>query len=130
MTLRNILTGAETVARKVDDNSGTTETRTYNVLYEFEVGEGAEFSLELKFSNPNSACTLLEIHKGSYRPEGVKDESQDNASIDLTKGKLAELTFENGDNAVDIYPLTDDLTKNYKADLPSVNDNKIGRAHV
>ena len=123
VTLRNILTGAETVARKVDDNSGTTETRTYNVLYEFEVGEGAEFSLELKFSNPNSKCTLLEIHKGSYRPEGVKDESQDNASIDLTKGKLAELTFENGDNAVDIYPLTDDLTKNYKADLPSVNDN-------
>lgn len=123
VTLRNILTGAETVARKVDDNSGTTETRTYNVLYEFEVGEGAEFSLELKFSDPNSACTLLEIHKGSYRPEGVKDESQDNASIDLTKGKLAELTFENGDNAVDIYPLTDDLTKNYKADLPSVNDN-------
>lgn len=123
VTLRNILTGAETVARKVDDNSGTTETRTYNVLYEFEVGEGAEFSLELKFSNPNSACTLLEIHKGSYRPEGVKDESQDNASIDLTKGKLAELTFENGDNAVDIYLLTDDLTKNYKADLPSVNDN-------
>lgn len=123
VTLRNILTGAETVARKVDDNSGTTETRTYNVLYEFEVGEGAEFSLELKFSNTNSACTLLEIYKGSYRPEGVKDESQDNASIDLTKGKLAELTFENGDNAVDIYPLTDDLTKNYKADLPSVNDN-------
>lgn len=123
VTLRNILTGAETVARKVDDNSGTTETRTYNVLYEFEVGEGAEFSLELKFSNTNSKCTLLEIYKGSYRPEGVKDESQDNASIDLTKGKLAELTFENGDNAVDIYPLTDDLTKSYKADLPSVNDN-------
>lgn len=123
VTLRNILTGAETVARKVEDNSGTTETRTYNVLYEFEVGEGAEFSLELKFSNTNSKCTLLEIHKGSYRPDGVKDESQDNASIDLTKGKLAELTFENGDNAVDIYPLTDDLTKNYKADLPSVNDN-------
>lgn len=115
VTLRNILTGAETVARKVDDNSGTTETRTYNVLYEFEVGEGAEFSLELKFSNPNSACTLLEIHKGSYRPEGVKDESQDNASIDLTKGKLAELTFEN----VDINP----IKSGYGADLPSVNDN-------
>lgn len=122
VTLRNILTGAETVARKVVDNSGTHD-HTTNVLYEFEVGEGAEFSLELKFSNTNSKCTLLEIHKGSYRPQGVKDESQDNASIDLTKGKLAELTFENGDNAVDIYPLTDDLTKNYKADLPSVNDN-------
>lgn len=123
VTLRNILTGAETVARKVVDNSGTHDHTDFNVLYEFEVGEGAEFSLELKFSNPNSACTLLEIYKGSYRPNGVKDESQDNASIDLTKGKLAELTFENGDNAVDIYPLTDDLTKNYKADLPSVNDN-------
>lgn len=123
VTLRNILTGAETVARKVVDNSGTHDHTNINVLYEFEVGEGAEFSLELKFSDPNSACTLLEIHKGSYRPDGVKDESQDNASIDLTKGKLAELTFENGDNAVDIYPLTDDLTKNYKADLPSVNDN-------
>lgn len=119
VTLRNILTGAETVARKVEDNSGTTETRTYNVLYEFEVGEGAEFSLELKFSNPNSACTLLEIHKGSFRPDGVKDESQDNASIDLTKGKLAELTFENGNNAVDIYP----LTSGYGADLTSVDGN-------
>lgn len=115
VTLRNILTGAETVARKVDDNSGTTETRTYNVLYEFEVGEGAEFSLELKFSNPNSACTLLEIHKGSYRPEGVKDESQDNATVNLDDGKLAELTFEN----VDLNP----IKSGYGADLPSVNDN-------
>lgn len=115
VTLRNILTGAETVARKVKDNSGTTEARTYNVLYEFEVGEGAEFSLELKFADPNSACTLLEIHKESYRPEGVKDESQDNASIDLTKGKLAELTFEN----VDINP----IESGYGADLTSVDGN-------
>lgn len=115
VTLRNILTGAETVARKVVDNSGTHDHTNFNVLYEFEVGEGAEFSLELKFSDPNSACTLLEIHKGSYRPDGVKDESQDNASIDLTKGKLAELTFEN----VDLNP----IKSGYGADLPSVNDN-------
>lgn len=113
VTLRNILTGAETVARKVINNSGHDHTN--NVLYEFEVGEGAEFSLELKFSNTNSTCTLLEIHKGSYRPDGVKDESQDNASIDLTNGKLAELTFEN----VDINP----IISGYGADLPSVNDN-------
>ena len=118
VTLRNILTGAETVARKVVDNSGTSDATTYNVLYEFEVGEGAEFSLELKRSNENSSCTLLEIRKGSYRPNGVKDDSQENASVHLDDGKLAELTFENGDNAVDIYPLTDD-----KADLPSVNNN-------
>lgn len=106
VTLRNILTGAETVARKIDANKGATET-TYNVLYEFEVGEGAEFSLELKRADTNSACTLLEIHKGSYKPEGgVKDESQDNAPINLEDGKLAELTFENGNNAVDIFPMT------------------------
>ena len=122
VTLRNILTGAETVARKIDANKGATET-AYNVLYEFEVGEGAEFSLELKRSDKTkSACTLLEIHKGSYKPEGgVKDESQDNASINLENGKLAELTFEKdekGEYGVDIYPLTDN-----KADLPSVNDN-------
>ena len=102
VTLRNILTGAETVARQVVDNSGTQTATDYNVLYEFEVGEGAEFSLELKRSDTNSACTLLEIHKGSYKPEGgVKDESQDNASINLTDGKLAELTFED----VDILPM-------------------------
>lgn len=102
VTLRNILTGAETVARQVVDNSGTQAATDYNVLYEFEVGEGAEFSLELKRSDTNSACTLLEIHKGSYKPEGgVKDESQDNASINLTDGKLAELTFED----VDILPM-------------------------
>ena len=95
VTLRNILTGAETVARKVVDNSGTQTAIDYNVLYEFEVGEGAEFSLELKRSNTNSACTLLEIHKGSYRPDGVKDASQDNTTAHLTDGKLAELTFEN-----------------------------------
>lgn len=106
VTLRNILTGAETVARKVVDNSGTQAATNYNVLYEFEVGEGAEFSLELKRSDENSACTLLEIRKGSDRPEGINDESQDYASINLTDGKLAELTFENGDNAVDILPMT------------------------
>lgn len=106
VTLRNILTGAETVARKVVDNSGTQTATDYNVLYEFEVGEGAEFSLELKREDTNSACTLLEIHKESYRPEGINDESQDNASINLEDGKLAELTFENGNNAVDIFPMT------------------------
>lgn len=115
VTLRNILTGAETVARKVVDNSGTQDHTDFNVLYEFEVGEGAEFSLELKFSNTNSKCTLLEIHKGSYRPQDVKDESQDNATVHLDDGKLAELTFEN----VDINP----IKSGYGADLPSVNDN-------
>ena len=106
VTLRNILTGAETVARKVVDNSGTQAATDYNVLYEFEVGEGAEFSLELKRSDTNSSCTLLEIHKGSYRPDGVKDDSQDAATVHLNDGKLAELTFENGNNAVDIFPMT------------------------
>lgn len=118
VTLRNILTGAETVARKVVDNSGTQAATDYNVLYEFEVGEGAEFSLELTRSNTNSACTLLEIHKGSYRPkDDVKDDSQDNASIDLTKGKLAELTFEN----VDINP----IESGYGADLTSKDGMKL-----
>ncbi len=125
VTLRNILTGAETVARKVVNNSGTT--RTYNVLYEFEVGEGAEFSLELKFPNTNSTCDLLEIHKGSYSPQGVKDESQDNATVNLNDGKLAELTFENGDNAVDITPITEKYTENgedkYKVANSSDNGN-------
>lgn len=121
VTLRNILTGAETVARKVVDNSGTHAPTTYNVLYEFEVGEGAEFSLELKRSNTNSACTLLEIHKGSYRPDGVKDQSQDNTSVNLDDGKLAELTFENGENSVDIYP----LTSGYGADLTSKDGMKL-----
>lgn len=128
VTLRNILTGAETVARKVDDNSGTTQATTYNVLYEFEVGEGAEFSLELKRSDTKSACTLLEIHKGSYRPQGVKDESQDNASINLEDGKLVELTFEKDEkDGVDIYPTTEKYIENniekYKVDNSSDNGN-------
>lgn len=121
VTLRNILTGAETVARKVVDNSGTHAPTTFNVLYEFEVGEGAEFSLELKRSDVNSRCTLLEIHKGSYRPDGVKDQSQDNTSANLDDGKLAELTFENGENGVDIYP----LTSGYGAELTSKDGMKL-----
>lgn len=131
VTLRNILTGAETVARKVVDNSGTYDHTNFNVLYEFEVGEGAEFSLELKFSNPNSACTLLEIHKGSYRPQDVKDESQDNASIDLTNGKLAELTFENVADIWSIEKPVNELTpdgKNMKLYMKSrlgIQDGKI-----
>lgn len=132
VTLRNILTGAETVARKVVDNSGTHDHTNFNVLYEFEVGEGAEFSLELKFSDPNSACTLLEIHKGSYRTQDVKDESQDNASIDLTDGKLAELTFENVADIWSIEKPVNELTpdgKNMKlymkSRLGSVKDGKF-----
>lgn len=127
VTLRNILTGAETVARKVIDNSGTHDHTDFNVLYEFEVGEGAEFSLELKFSDPNSACNLLEIHKGSYRPEGVKDESQDNASINLDDGKLAELTFEKDENdGVDIYPTTEKYIQDGKEkyNVANESDNK------
>ena len=131
VTLRNILTGAETVARKVVDNSGTQAATDYNVLYEFEVGEGAEFSLELKRSDTKSACTLLEIRKGSYRPEGgVKDDSQDYASINLEDGKLAELTFEKdekGESGVDITPITEKYTENgvekYKVDNSSDNGN-------
>ena len=115
VTLRNILTGAETVARKVVDNSGTQAATYYNVLYEFEVGEGAEFSLELKRTDTHSACTLLEIHKGSYRPDGVKDDSQDGATVHLDDGKLAELTFEN----VDIDP----INSGYGADLISEDGN-------
>lgn len=115
VTLRNILTGAETVARKVVDNSGTQAATNYYVLYEFEVGEGAEFSLELKRSDTNSSCTLLEIRKGSYRPNGVKDESQDAASINLEDGKLAELTFED----VDIEP----IKSGYGAELISEDGN-------
>ncbi len=131
VTLRNILTGAETVARKVVDNSGTHD-HTTNVLYEFEVGEGAEFSLELKFSNTNSKCTLLEIHKGSYRPNGVKDESQDNATVHLDDGKLAELTFENVADIWSIEKPVNELTpdgKNMKlymkSRLGSVKDGKF-----
>ena len=129
--LRNILTGAETVARKIEANKGATKT-AYNVLYEFEVGEGAEFSLELKRSDKTkSACTLLEIRKGSYRPKNdVKDESQDNASINLENGKLAELTFEKdekGEYGVDITPITEKYTENgvdkYKVDNSSDNGN-------
>lgn len=130
VTLRNILTGAETVARKIEANKGATRT-TYNVLYEFEVGEGAEFSLELKRAEKTqSACTLLEIHKGSFRQNGVKDDSQDNASINLENGKLAELTFEKdekGEDGVDITPITEKYTENgvekYKVDNSSDNGN-------
>ena len=130
VTLRNILTGAETVARKVVDNSGTQTATDYNVLYEFEVGEGAEFSLELKRTDTHSACTLLEIHKGSYRPDGVKDDSQDGATVHLNDGKLAELTFEKdekGEYGVDITPITEKYTENgvekYKVDNNSDNGN-------
>lgn len=131
VTLRNILTGAETVARKVVDNSGTHDPTNFNVLYEFEVGEGAEFSLELKFSNTN-ACTLLEIYKGSYRPDGVKDDSQDNATVHLDDGKLAELTFENVADIWSIEKPVNELTpdgKNMKlymkSRLGSVKDGKF-----
>lgn len=137
VTLRNILTGAETVARKVVDNSGTQAATDYNVLYEFEVGEGAEFSLELKRSDTKSACTLLEIRKGSYRPEGgVKDDSQDYASINLEDGKLAELTFEKdekGEDGVDITPITEKSEDKYKVANSSDNGNMklylISRLH-
>lgn len=125
VTLRNILTGAETVARKVVNNSGTT--RTYNVLYEFEVGEGAEFSLELKFPKTNSTCNLLEIHKGSYRPNDVKDESQDNATVNLNDGKLAELTFEKDENdGVDIYPTTEKYIQDGKEKYNVANESDNG----
>lgn len=118
VTLKNNLTGAEVVARKMINNTGATGA-TMNMLYEFEVGEGAEYSLILKRSDTNSACNILEIHKGSYRPAGKKDQSQDNATTDITSGKLAELTFEGGETGVDISP----LTSGNGADLTSSDGN-------
>ena len=105
VTLQNNLTGAEIVARKIVNNTGQADA-LMTMLYEFEVGEDAEYSLILKRSDTNSSCTCLEIHRGAYRPEGERDQSQDNATIHLNEGKLAELTFENGENPVDIYPIT------------------------
>lgn len=104
VTLQNNLTGAEIVARKIVNNTGHADA-LMTMLYEFEVGEDAEYSLILKRENTESKCNSLEIRRGAYRPEGESDQSQDNASINLEDGKLAELTFENGDNAVDIFPM-------------------------
>ena len=109
VTLKNNLTGDEIVARKMTNNTGTPDA-LMNMLYEFEVREEAEYSLILKRSDTNSSCTCLEIHRGTYSPEGKIDQSEDNAITDITSGKLAELTFEN----VTIEPLTsgtgEDLT--------------------
>lgn len=64
------------------------------------------------WNKESNQYSLDQNHKGSYRPQGVKDESQDNASINLEDGKLAELTFEN----VAINPIVSgdgaDLTSN------------------
>ena len=66
------------------------------------------------WNKESNQYSLDQNHKGS--PQDVKDESQDNASIDLTKGKLAELTFEGN---VDIHP----IESGYGAELHSDNDN-------
>lgn len=109
VTLKNNLNGDEIVARKIINNTGHADA-LMTMLYEFEVGEDAEYSLILKRENTESKCTSLEIRRGAYRPEGESDQSQDNANKDITSGKLAELTFEN----VTIEPLTsgtgEDLT--------------------
>ena len=94
VTLQNNFTGDEIVARKTTNNSGA-EGANMTILYEFEVREEAEYSLILKRSDTNSSCTCLEIRRGAYRPEGKSDQSEDNSIIDITSGKLAELTFDN-----------------------------------
>lgn len=114
VTLQNNLTGAEIVARKIVNNTGQADA-LMTMLYEFEVGEDAEYSLILKRENTESKCTSLEIRRGAYRPEGESDQSQDNATINIEEGKLAELTFEN----VDINP----IISGYGAELPSDNGN-------
>lgn len=110
VTLQNNLTGDEIVARKTTNNSGT-EGANMTILYEFEVREEAEYSLILKRSDTNSSCTRLEIHRGAYSPEGKSDQSEDNSIIDITSGKLAELTFDN----VTIEPLNSGTGANLKS---------------
>mgnify|MGYP002520638431 CR=1 FL=1 len=106
VTLKNNLTGAEIVARKLVNNQGTSTANNMQMLYEFEVGADAEYALVIKRSSTSSACVTLEIHRGSYRPANIKDQSLDNATWNITDGKLAELTFENGSEGTDILPLT------------------------
>lgn len=106
--------------------------RTFMVMMLFITGSNGIYAGEDKaatLSDPAShgswnkesnQYSLDQNHKGS--PQGEKDESQDNASIDLQKGKLFELTFENGDKAVDITPITEKYTEN-GVDKYKVADN-------
>ena len=111
VTLQNNLTGAEIVARKIVNNTGQADA-LMTMLYEFEVGEDAEYSLILKRENTESKCNSLEIRRGAYRPEGESDQSQDNATINIEEGKLAELTFEN----VDIDPINSGYGAEFTSD--------------
>ena len=68
------------------------------------------------WNKESNQYSLDQNHKGS--PQGVKNESQDNASIDLDDGKLVELTFDNVD---DIHP----IESGYGADLTSEGGMKL-----
>ena len=81
------------------------------------------------WNKESNQYSLDQNHKGS--PQGVKEESQDNASIDLTKGKLVELTFDNVD---DIHPIeygdgadltSQDGMKLYLKSRLGIHDGKI-----
>lgn len=93
MTLKNNLTGEEVLARKLVNKEGQSAVEM-NMLYEFDATEG-EYTLINKRSHIGSQCLLLEIHRGSYRPANVTDQSLDNATLNITDGILAKLDFEN-----------------------------------
>lgn len=81
------------------------------------------------WNKESNQYSLDQNHKGS--PQGEKDESQDNGTIDLTKGKLVELTFDNVD---DIHPIeygdgadltSQDGMKLYLKSRLGIHDGKI-----
>lgn len=95
VTLKNNTSGAEIVARKLVNNSGATENQTMVIAYEFETGADAEYSVYVGRKNGATSCTSLAIYKAPYTmPSGETDQSVDNATVDITSGRVLKIDFE------------------------------------
>ena len=95
VTLKNNTSGAEIVARKLVNNSGQTGKQDMVIAYEFETGADAEYSVYVGTKNGATSCTSLAIYKAPYTmPSGETDQSVDNATVDITSGRVLKIDFE------------------------------------
>lgn len=92
LTLKNNNTGTEIVARKLVNNSGSADKVDMTIAYGFVTDADAEYSVYVGRANGSTLCTDLAIYKAPYT--AATDQSVDNTTVDITTGKVLEITFE------------------------------------
>lgn len=115
-TLKDNIFGTEIVTKKLVNNSGQGGTSMI-IAHKFVTAADAEYSIYVGRAQSGTSCEELAIYKAPYMED--LDQSVDNATVDITTGKVLEIDFEELKSSV--------KTGGIKPTLLDSNDNGVDK---